>query len=167
MRRDQISEIAAEISPPILSTSNSSSGPFLKQNAQRLSFYEFPRDVSRVSAGHVTIAVFNQLSQVWMRDVLHRGDLALYAKILSAIEVQLQSYNVIRSCSRWPRSSSRPKNYSLTTNPNFGTKDVAVTQRSFYIRGHKPVDIPVHSHTGLHVSGRFAYVSLPQNLTKL
>ena len=58
-----------------------------QQNAQGLPVYEFPRDVSRVSTGHhVTIAMLDHPSQVWMREVLHRGDLGLYANAPSAIE---------------------------------------------------------------------------------
>jgi hypothetical protein len=123
-----------------------------QQNAQWLSVYKFPRGVSRVSTGHVTIAVLYQPSQVWMREVLRRGDLGLWANVPSAIEVQLQSYNVIRACAVWPRSSGRPENCSLATNGNFGTNNVAPTQRSFYIFGDKLADIPVDSHTIYHVS---------------
>ena len=138
-----------------------------QQNAQWLSVYEFPRDVSRVSTGHVTIAMLDQPSQVWMRDVLHRGDLGLYANVPSAIEVQLQSYNVIRGCAVWLGSSGRPENCSLAANGNFGTNDVAPTQRSFDICRDKLTDILVDSHTIYHVSGWSAYVSLSQNLRKL
>ncbi len=120
-------------------------------NAQWLSLYEFPHDVSRVSTGHVTIAMLNQPSQVQMRDVLHRGDLGLYGK-LSAIEVQLQSYNVIGRCAVWPRSSGRPENCSLATNGDFGTNDVAPTQRSIYICRDKLAGILVDIHTIHHVS---------------
>src|SRR5450759_376865 len=105
--------------------------------AQRLSVDEFPRDVAGGSTGHATIAMFNQPSQGWMRDVFHGGDLALYANVLTAIQVQLQSYNVISRCAVQPRSSGCPKNYSLTTNGNFGANDIPPTQRSFYIGRHK------------------------------
>ncbi len=131
--------------------------------AQRLSVYEFPRDVSGGSTGHATIAMFNQPSQGWMRDVFHRGDFALYATVLTGIEVQLQSYNVISRCAVWPRSSGCPKNCSLATNGNFGTNDVPPTQRSFYIGRHKRVDI----HTIYEISGRSAYVSFPHDARKL
>ncbi len=122
-----------------------------QQNAQWLSLYEFPHDVSRASTGHVTIAMLNQPSQVRMRDVLHRGDLGLYGK-LPAIEVQLQSYTVICRCAVWPRSSGRPENCSLATSGNFGTNDVAPTQRSIYICRDKLADILVDIHTIYHVS---------------
>jgi hypothetical protein len=98
-----------------------------QQNAQRLSVYEFPRDVSRVSTGHVTIAMLYQPSQVWMREVLRRDDLGLCANVPSSIEVQLQSYNVIRGCAVWPRSSGRSENYPLATSGDFVTNDVALT----------------------------------------
>ena len=131
--------------------------------AQRLSVYEFPRDVSRAVTGQATITMFNQPSQGWMRDVLHRGDLALYTTLLTRIEIQLQSYNVIRRCAIWPRSSGCLKNYSLTTKGNFGTNDVPATQRSFYICRHKRVD----SHIIYEVSGRSAYVSFPHDRREL
>jgi len=117
--------------------------------AQRLSFDEFPRDVARVSTGQVTIAMFNQPRQVWMRDVLDRGDLALYANLLIGMAVQFQSYNVISRCAVQPTSSGCPKNYSLTTNGNFGADDVPVTQSSFYFCRHKRMV----SHTIHEVSG--------------
>jgi hypothetical protein len=120
--------------------------------AERLSVDEFPRDVSRVSTGHVTIAMLNQPRQVWMRDVLHRGDLGLYTNVPSAIEVQLQSYNVMCRGAVWPRSSGRPENCSLATNGNFGTNAVAPTQRSIYICRDKLADILVDSHTIYRVS---------------
>ena len=126
-----------------------------QQNAQGLSLDEFPRDVSHVSIGHVTIAMLNQPSQVGVRDVPHRSDLALYANVLTAIEVQLQSYNIVRRYTVWPRSSGRPKNCSLTANGNFGTYAVAPTQRGFYICRVKPVDMPVAIHPiYYHVSGK-------------
>src|ERR1035438_690791 len=127
--------------------------------AQRFSVYEFPRDVSGGSTGHATITMFNQPSQGWMRDVFHRADLALYATVLTGIEVQLQSYNVISRCAVWPGSPGCLKNCSLTTNGNFGTNAVPPTQRSFYICRHKRVDI----HTINDVSGRSAYVSLSRD----
>ena len=129
-------------------------------NAQWLSLYEFRRYVSRVSTGHVTIAMLNQPSQVWMRDVLHRGDLGLYAKVPSAIEVQLQRHSVICRGAVWLRSSGRPENCSLAANGNFGTNDVAPTQRSFNICRDKLTDILVGSHTIYHASVWSTYVSL-------
>jgi hypothetical protein len=102
-----------------------------------------------------------------MREVLRRGDLGMYASVLPAIEVQLQSNIVIRRCAVWPRSSRRPKNCSLTTNGNFGTNHVAPTQRSFYIFRDKPADIPLESHAIYHVSARSAYVSLLTESEKL
>ena len=136
--------------------------------AERLSVDEFPRDVSRVSTGHVTVAMLNQPRQVWMRDVLHRGDLGLYASVPSAIEVQLQSYNVICRGAVWPRSSGRPENCSLATNGNFGTNDVAPTQRSFYICRDKLADILVDSHT-IYRGKQTGPLTFPfsQNLRKL
>jgi hypothetical protein len=138
-----------------------------QQKAQRLSVYEFPRDVSRVSAGHVTIAVLYQPSQVLMREVLRRGDLRRHASIRSAIEEQLQRYNVIRGCTVWPRSSGRPENRSLATNGNFVTNDVATTQRRLYIRRGKMADIFVDSHTIYHVSGWLLTSPFSRNLRKL
>ena len=92
--------------------------------------------------------------------VLHRADLAPYANILTGIEVQLQGYIVTRRYAVWPRNSGCPENYSLTTNANFGTDDVAPTQRSFYICRDKLEDRPMDSHTIYHVSGR-ACLRLP------
>jgi hypothetical protein len=103
--------------------------------------------------------MFNQPSQGWMRDVFRRGDLALYATVLTGIEVQLQSHNVIGCGAVWLRSSVCPKNCSLTANGNFGTNGVPPTQRSFYIGRYKRMDI----HTIYEVSGRFAYVSFPHD----
>jgi hypothetical protein len=88
-----------------------------------------------------------QPSQVWMREVLRRGDLGLYANLPSAIEVQLQSYNVTRGCAVCPRSPGRPENYSLATSSNLVTNDVAPTQRSFYFSRDKLAGIPMDSHT--------------------
>ncbi len=137
-----------------------------QQKAQRLSGYEFPREVSRVSTGHVTIAMLDQPSQVFMREVLRCGDLGRYAIIPSAIEEQLQSYDIIRGCAVWPRRSGRPENYSLATSSNFGTNDVASTQRSFYIRGDKLADILVDIHTIDHVSGWLLTLPFSQNPRK-
>ena len=131
-------------------------------NAQGLSFYKFPRHVPRVPTGHVTIPMLNQPSQVGMRDVLHRGDLGLYGN-LSAIEVQLQSYNVICRGAVWPSSSGRPEDCSLATNGNFATDDVAPTQRSIYICRVKLADIPVDMHAIYHVSRRLT-LPFSQNL---
>jgi len=78
-----------------------------------------------------------------MREVLHRGDLALYANGLTGIEVQLQGYNVIGRCAIGPGSSGCLENYSLTTNGNFGPNDVPLTQSSFYLCRHKRLE----SHT--------------------
>jgi hypothetical protein len=90
--------------------------------------------------------MLNQPSQVRMRDVLHSADLAPYANVLTGIEVQLQSYIVTRCCAVWPGSSGCPENYSLTTDANFGSDDIAVTQRRFDICRHKTVEIRVDSH---------------------
>jgi hypothetical protein len=133
-------------------------------SAQWLSFYEFPREVWCVSTGHVTTAMLNQARQVRMRDVLHRADLAPYANVLTGIEVQLQCYIVTRRYAVWPRNSGCPENYSLTTNANLGTDDVAPTQRSFYICRDKLEDRPMDSHTIYHVSGRPCLRFLSQNL---
>jgi hypothetical protein len=54
-----------------------------------------------------------------MRKVLRRRDLGLYANVPSAVEVQLQGYNVVRGCAVWPKSSGRFENRSLTTSGNF------------------------------------------------
>jgi hypothetical protein len=93
-----------------------------------------------------------QSSQVWMREVLCGRDFGLYPNVLSAVEVQFQGYNVICGCAVWPRGSGRFKNCSLTANGNFGTNDVAPTQRSFYICGDKLAGIPVDNHMIDHVS---------------
>jgi hypothetical protein len=82
-----------------------------------------------------------------MRDVLHRGDLALYADILIGMEVQLHSYNVIHRCAVWLGNPSCPKNCSLATNGYFGAHDEAPVERSFYLWSHKPAGILVDSHT--------------------
>jgi hypothetical protein len=112
-----------------------------------LSVYKLPCAVSRVSTGHLTISMFHQPSQSWMRKVLRHLDLGLYANVPSAVEVQLQGYNVIRGCAVWPRSSGRLENCSLATSGNFGTNDVAPIQRSFYICRDELAGIRMDSHT--------------------
>src|ERR1017187_9172003 len=98
--------------------------------------------------------MFNQPSQGWMRDVFRRGDLALCATVLTGIEVQLQSHNVIGCGAVWLRSSVCPKNCSLTANGNFGTNGVPPTQRNFYIGRYKRME----SQTLLEATGRGFFV---------
>ena len=59
-----------------------------------------------------------------MREALHRSDLALYTHGPAGIEVQLQSYDIIRCCAVWPGNSGRLKNFPLAANSNFWTNDV-------------------------------------------
>jgi hypothetical protein len=110
--------------------------------------------------------MFNQPSQVWMRDVLCCGDLSLYANVLTGIKMQFQSYNVGRRYTVWPRNPGCATNCALATNGNFGTNDKAPIQRSFCIRWHKTVGIRVDSHTPYQVSSSLLR-SLSRNLKNL
>jgi hypothetical protein len=132
--------------------------------AQRLSFHEFPRHVSRAAAGHVTIAMFNQPGQAGMRDVLHRGDLALYAILLMGMEVQFQCYNVIRRSAVWLRNPGCPENYSLPAHGNLAANDVSMTQSSFDFCGLKRVDI--HRIYQERLRSVCGYVSFPHDATE-
>src|SRR5215472_2756602 len=83
------------------------------------------------------MAMFQQPSQIWMRQVFQRGDLALYAKGLRGIKMRLQSYEVTRRAAIWPRHSGRAKNCSLTTSSDFGADDISPTQSSIDFSGQK------------------------------
>jgi len=108
--------------------------------------------------------MFNQPSQGGMRDVLDRSDLALYANLLMGMEVQFQSYNVIRRTAVWLRNPGCPENYSLTANGNFAANAVPMTKSSFDICGIKRMV----RHTIYQVSLRsaFGYVSFPHTATE-
>lgn len=98
-----------------------------------------------------------------MGEILGRGDLRLYETVFSAIEVHLQSYNVIHRCAVWARNSGRLKNRSLTTAANLGSNDVTQTQCSFYIGRNKLAKVPVDYHAIYRASDWSAYVFLSQN----
>jgi hypothetical protein len=71
--------------------------------------------------------MLNQSRQAGMRDILNRGDLALYPNLLIAMEVQLQSYNVISRGAVWLQGSGCLEDYPLTTNGNLGADDESAT----------------------------------------
>jgi hypothetical protein len=64
--------------------------------------------------------MFNQPGQAGMRNILDRGDLALYPNLLIAMEVQFQSHNVISRGAVWLQGSGCLEDYPLTTNGNLG-----------------------------------------------